>query len=71
MNANTVAPTPPWYRQFWPWFLLALPAAALIAGFATLAIALRNGDEEIGEPHTKRGLIVEPAQPRATGNAQP
>lgn len=51
----------PWYRQFWPWFLLALPAAALIAGFSTLVIAFRHADQEISEPYVKRGLIIEPA----------
>jgi hypothetical protein len=34
----------PWYRQFWPWFLIALPSTAVIASFASLAIALRNAD---------------------------
>mgnify|MGYP006331561807 CR=1 FL=1 len=27
----------PWYRQFYPWMLIALPAAAVIGGFVTLA----------------------------------
>ena len=22
----------PWYRQFWPWFLIALPATVVVAG---------------------------------------
>lgn len=51
----------PWYRQFWPWFLLALPAAALIAGVSTLVIALRHADQEISEPYVKHGLIIQPA----------
>lgn len=36
--------TTPWYRQFWPWFIMALPASAVVASFATLAIALHNPD---------------------------
>lgn len=55
----------PWYRQFWPWFLLALPAAAFVAGSITLAIALRHADQEISEPFTKHGLIIEPARAHA------
>lgn len=36
--------TLPWYRQFWPWFLIALPATAVIAGFYTLYIAVQSQD---------------------------
>jgi hypothetical protein len=34
----------PWYRQFWPWFLIALPSVAVAASIASLVIALRNAD---------------------------
>jgi hypothetical protein len=33
------AGTRPWYRQFWPWFVLAPLIATVIGGFATLIIA--------------------------------
>jgi hypothetical protein len=29
----------PWYRQFWPWFVISLPAAAVAAGFVTFYLA--------------------------------
>ncbi len=35
-----VTAEPPWYRQFWPWFIIALPASAVIAGFYTLYLAI-------------------------------
>jgi hypothetical protein len=34
----------PWYRQFWPWFIIALPASAVIASFVTLWLAISNPD---------------------------
>ena len=34
----------PWYKQFWPWFIIALPASAVIASFITLWIAISNPD---------------------------
>ena len=34
----------PWYRQFWPWFIIALPAAAVIASFITLWLAISHPD---------------------------
>ena len=34
--------TKPWYKQFWPWFIIALPLSAVIASIATFVIALQN-----------------------------
>ena len=36
--------TKPWYQQFWPWFIIALPAAAVVAGLATLWISMQTTD---------------------------
>ncbi len=36
--------TKPWYRQFWPWFIIALPAAAVVGGLTTLWIAVQSAD---------------------------
>lgn len=36
--------TKPWYRQFWPWFIISLPAAAVVGGLTTLWIALQTTD---------------------------
>ena len=35
----------PWYRQFWPWFIIALPASVVIASFITLWLAISNPDQ--------------------------
>jgi hypothetical protein len=29
----------PWYRQFWPWFIMAPPAVSVIAGLTTFYLA--------------------------------
>jgi hypothetical protein len=34
----------PWYRQFWPWFIIALPAAAVLASFVSLWLAVSHPD---------------------------
>lgn len=62
MNAQSVRPIDPprprvrvrtdrdpWYRQFWPWFLIALPASSVVFSFATLFVALRGADTVL--PH--------------------
>ncbi len=31
-----------WYRQFWPWFVFALPGLAVAAGIVTIILAVSN-----------------------------
>ncbi|MDJ0708799.1 MAG: FixH family protein [Woeseiaceae bacterium] len=42
--------TQPWYRQFWPWFIIALPASAVIAGLTTLWISMQTTDSLVLVP---------------------
>jgi hypothetical protein len=35
----------PWYVQFWPWFLILLPAAAVVASIVTLIIATTHAPD--------------------------
>ena len=46
----------PWYRQFWPWFIIALPAAAVIASFFTLWLAISNPDYVVVDEEEYRRL---------------
>ena len=50
--------TKPWFRQFWPWFLIALPASVVVAGFATLYIANRHADDLVVDDYYKNGLAI-------------
>ncbi len=50
--------TVPWYKQFWPWFLIAFPLAAVIGGFATLAIATHDPDGLVVDDYYKAGLAI-------------
>jgi len=49
---------PPWYRQFWPWFLLSWPAIAVVAGIITVVIAVKNPDELVDDDYYKSGLAI-------------
>ena len=40
---------PPWWRFPIVWFVLAGPAAVVVAGFATMAIAYRHADVVLEE----------------------
>lgn len=48
----------PWYRQFWPWFIISLPASAVIAGIATVIIAVNNKDGLVVDDYYKEGLAI-------------
>lgn len=48
----------PWYREPWPWILMAAPAAAVVAGGITLALAIGSFDGLVAEDYYKQGLAV-------------
>lgn len=48
----------PWYRQFWPWFLMVFPAAAVIGGIVTFRIAANTDDGVVEDDYYKQGLAV-------------
>lgn len=37
----------PWYKQFWPWFIIALPLTSVVASFTVLWLAISNPDHEV------------------------
>jgi len=55
----------PWYREPWPWILMAAPAAAVIAGAITLALAIGSFDGLVAEDYYKQGLAVNQQLARA------
>lgn len=48
----------PWFKQFWPWFLIAFPAIAVVAGFATLYFAIESNDGLVNDDYYKQGLAI-------------
>ncbi|EOD53292.1 FixH family protein [Aeromonas molluscorum] len=50
--------TQPWYRQFWPWFIIALPATVVVAGIATAIIASKDGVNLVAEDYYKQGKEI-------------
>lgn len=48
----------PWYRQPWPWFLISLPATAVIAGSITFVIAARGWDGPVAADYYRKGLAI-------------
>jgi hypothetical protein len=47
-----------WYREPWPWILMAAPAAAVLAGAVTIGLAVQSSDGLVAEDYYKQGLAV-------------
>lgn len=50
--------TQPWYREPWPWILMAGPAIVVVAGFATAYLAVVSNDGLVADDYYKQGLTV-------------
>ena len=48
----------PWYREPWPWLLMAGPAAVIVAGAATIWIAVASADGLVAEDYYRQGLAI-------------
>lgn len=48
----------PWYREPWPWILMSGPAAVIVAGAATIWIAVASADGLVAEDYYKQGLAI-------------
>lgn len=48
----------PWYRERWPWILMAGPGAVIVAGVVTVYLAVTTNDGLVVSDYYKRGLAV-------------
>jgi len=48
----------PWFKQPWPWIVMAPPAVAVLAGLATWWIAASGADGLVAEDYYRQGLAV-------------
>ncbi|MDS1141911.1 FixH family protein [Pusillimonas sp. SM2304] len=49
----------PWWREPWPWILMAGPAVAVVGCIITIVLAFQNmGNQPIDDGGVKRGLVV-------------
>lgn len=59
INHSPIEIAPPiWYKQFWPWFLIFFPATAVIAGIATIILAVQSDDGLVKDDYYKAGLAI-------------
>jgi hypothetical protein len=48
----------PWYKQFWPWFLISLPATAVIGSMISIKLAVDTADGLVIDDYYKEGLAI-------------
>lgn len=48
----------PWYQQAWPWFLMSLPASAVIGGIITLVLAIKSPNALVVDDYYREGLAI-------------
>jgi uncharacterized protein len=57
MNTNGIR-AQPWYREPWPWILMAGPGIVVVAGFITAWLAVRSDDGLVLDDYYKQGLAI-------------
>ena len=57
MQVNTT-PTTPWYRQRWPWFLMAGPFIVVLAGSYTFWLAASRPDALVVGDYYRQGKAI-------------
>ncbi|WP_339641906.1 FixH family protein [uncultured Porticoccus sp.] len=58
MPLSTDSNSPPWYRQFWPWFLIALPGTVVVASLVMVYIAFSGADSLVVDNYYRDGLAI-------------
>lgn len=53
-----MTPLTPWYRQFWPWVLILLPASVVVASLTTAWIAFSAPDPVVRDEYDRNGFEV-------------
>lgn len=58
LNNESYEQALPWYKQFWPWFLISIPLSAVVAGIITIYISIQSKDDLVNEQYYKRGIAI-------------
>ena len=47
-----------WYKQFWPLFIIALPASVIVACIFLIVLSFQKADDVISKDYYQRGLNI-------------
>ncbi|ABM02777.1 conserved hypothetical protein [Psychromonas ingrahamii 37] len=48
----------PWFKQFWPWFLILLPLLSVVRGVVTVIIAADNKPDMVVDDYYSKGKAI-------------
>lgn len=60
----------PWYKEPWPWILMAGPAIVVVACAVTIYLSIVHADTPVLGQHVKQGLKVERLDPASQAPTQ-
>lgn len=60
------SPSPPWYKQRWPWILMSLPAVSVVLGSTLLYFAITTNDGLVVDDYYRQGRAIDQTIARAT-----
>ena len=55
---TAITRTGPWYRERWPWLLMAGPAVVVVASLVTAYLAASTDDGVVADDYYKQGLVI-------------
>jgi hypothetical protein len=60
-----------WYREPWPWLLMAGPFAVIIASLASAWMAVKSDDGVVAQDYYKQGLLINQRLKQSAPNPEP
>lgn len=55
---STMDSARPWYKEFWPWFVMLFPALAVVGGIITYRVAAQSNDGVVEDDYYKQGMTI-------------